>query len=67
MTVCAVEGIDACPMEGLKPIAIDTALQLNQKGLKSVLLLPVGYRDETDMFATFAKVRKTINETVIEL
>ena len=67
MTVCAVEGIDACPMEGFKPIAIDTALQLNQKGLKSVLLLPVGYRDETDMFATFAKVRKTINETVIEL
>ena len=67
MTVCAIEGIDSCPMEGFVPSAIDDALQLNQKGLKSVLLLPVGYRDETDLFAAFAKVRKSINETIIEL
>ncbi|MFG6687504.1 NAD(P)H-dependent oxidoreductase [Mariniflexile sp. HNIBRBA6329] len=67
MTVCAIEGIDSCPMEGFIPSAIDNALQLNHKGLKSVLLLPVGYRDETDMFAAFAKVRKSINDAVIEL
>ncbi|WP_308993365.1 NAD(P)H-dependent oxidoreductase [Mariniflexile litorale] len=67
MTVCAVENIDSCPMEGFSPEAIDKALQLNKMGLKSVLLLPVGYRDETDMFAGFAKVRKSINEAVIEL
>jgi nitroreductase len=67
MTVCAIEGIDSCPMEGFLPEAIDKTLQLNKMGLKSVLLLPVGYRDETDMFAIFIKVRKSINEAVIEL
>lgn len=67
MTVCALEGVDACPMEGFMPEAIDNALQLNKKGLKSVLLLPVGYRDESDMFASFTKVRKPISEAVIEL
>ncbi|HEX9600530.1 MAG TPA: NAD(P)H-dependent oxidoreductase [Mariniflexile sp.] len=67
MTVCAIEGIDSCPMEGFLPEAIDKTLQLNKMGLKSVLLLPVGYRDETDIFANFIKVRKSINEAVIEL
>lgn len=67
MTVCAMEGIDSCPMEGFIPESIDNTLKLNKMGLKSVLLLPVGHRDETDMFANFAKVRKPINEAVIEL
>ncbi|AXP82727.1 Putative NAD(P)H nitroreductase [Mariniflexile rhizosphaerae] len=67
MTVCAIEGIDSCPMEGFLPEAVDKTLQLNKMGLKSVLLLPVGYRDETDIFANFIKVRKSINEAVIEL
>jgi nitroreductase len=67
MTVCAIEGIDSCPMEGFIPDSIDKALKLNKMGLKSVLLLPVGHRDESDMFANFAKVRKPINEAVIEL
>ena len=67
MTVCAMEEIDACPMEGFKPEAIDSVLELHKKGLKSVLLLPVGYRSETDMFAGFSKVRKPMEETVIEL
>lgn len=67
MTVCAAEGIDSCPMEGFLPQALDVELKINELGLKSVLLLPVGYRDETDMFATLKKVRKAINDAVIEL
>ena len=67
MTVCAVEGIDSCPMEGFKPAEIDKALALDELGLNSVLLLPVGYRAEDDMFSTFKKVRKTVSETVVEL
>lgn len=67
MTVCAIEGIDACPMEGFLPQAFDKELQLTDRGLKSVLLLPVGYRDESDMFAGFKKVRKSVNEAVIEI
>lgn len=67
MTVCAIEDIDACPMEGFVPSKYDEILQLQQKGLKSVLLLPVGYRADDDMFAELKKVRKPISETVIEL
>ena len=67
MTVCAIEGIDACPMEGFIPKKYDKILNLKEKGLKSVLLLPVGYRAEDDMFAEFKKVRKSLKETIVEL
>ena len=67
MTVCAVEGIDSCPMEGFVPEAIDKALNLETMNLKSVLLLPVGYRAEDDMFSGFKKVRKQLSDTIIEL
>ncbi|MFI1773499.1 NAD(P)H-dependent oxidoreductase [Thalassobellus citreus] len=67
MTVCAVEGIDACPMEGFIPSKYDELLQLDKKGLKSVLLLPVGYRAKDDMFSELKKVRKPLEETIIEM
>ena len=67
MTVCAVEGIDSCPMEGFIPEKYDEILKLTKKGLKSVLLLPVGFRANDDMFADFKKVRKPIVNTIIEI
>lgn len=67
MTVCAIEGIDSCPMEGFVPSIYDDILNLKVLGLKSALLLPVGYRAEDDMFSGFLKVRKNIEDTVIEL
>ncbi|OEK08292.1 NAD(P)H-dependent oxidoreductase [Flavivirga aquatica] len=67
MTVCAIEGIDSCPMEGFLPEKYDEILKLGDKELKSVLLLPVGYRADDDIFADFKKVRKPIEEAVIEL
>ena len=67
MTVCAIEEIDSCPMEGFVADKFDEILKLKEKGLKSVLLLPVGYRADDDMFADFKKVRKPINESIIEL
>jgi len=67
MTVCAVEGIDSCPMEGFLPEALDKKLALDTHGLSSVLLLPVGYRADDDMFADFKKVRQPLSKTVIEL
>ncbi|MGR7813859.1 NAD(P)H-dependent oxidoreductase [Lacinutrix undariae] len=66
MTVCAVENIDACPMEGFIPNQFDDVLNLKAQKLKSVLLLPIGYRSEDDMFSTLKKVRKSVNDTVIE-
>ncbi|WP_194768450.1 NAD(P)H-dependent oxidoreductase [Tamlana sp. I1] len=67
MTVCAVEGIDSCPMEGFLPGDFDQILELDKRGLKSVLLLPIGYRADDDMFSGFKKVRKPLAEAVIEL
>ena len=65
LTVCALEGIDSCPMEGFSPEKYDEILNLKKQGLKSVLLLPVGYRAEDDMFADFKKVRKELPNSVI--
>lgn len=67
MTVCAMEDIDSCPMEGFMPEKYDELLSLKKEGLKSVLLLPIGYRAENDMFSDFKKVRKHISDSIIEL
>ena len=53
MTVCAIEQIDACPMEGFSSEDYDEVLQLKEKGLKSVLVMPIGYRHKDDMLADF--------------
>ncbi len=65
LTVCALEGIDACPMEGFDPEGYDTLLELKEKNLKSVLVLPVGYRSEQDGFAQMKKVRRGVDEVII--
>lgn len=65
MTVCALEGIDACPMEGFKPEKFDEVLELTDLNIASVLLMPIGYRADDDMFATFEKVRRSTENTVI--
>ena len=67
MTVCAIEKIDSCPMEGFNADKFDEILNLKKKNLKSVLLLPVGYRAEDDFMRKLNKVRKPIKDTVIEL
>lgn len=66
LTICAVEKIDACPMEGFVPSEYDKVLKLEDKGLQSVLIMPVGYRAEDDDFASLKKVRKPIEQAVIE-
>ena len=67
LTVCAIEDIDACPMEGFNPEKYNELLQLEKRGLNSVLVMPIGYRAKDDMFAEFKKVRKNVNESVYEL
>jgi nitroreductase/dihydropteridine reductase len=67
LTVCAMEKIDACPMEGFVPEAYDDLLELEKKGLTSVLVLPIGYRSKDDVFATFKKVRKEMDASIIEI
>ena len=67
MTVCALEKIDACPMEGFIAQKYDEILKLREQNLKSVLLLPVGFRAEDDFMSTLKKVRKPIDKTVIKI
>ncbi len=66
MTVCAIEGIDSCPMEGFIPKKIDEILNLKEKNLKSVLMLPIGIRAEDDIMSGMKKVRKPLKDMVIE-
>ena len=67
LTVCAVEKIDACPMEGFSPSGYDSLLSLNDKDLQAVLVMPVGYRAADDMFSSLKKVRKPLEEIIIDL
>jgi len=67
LTVCATEAIDACPMEGFEPEKYDKILGLDKLNLKSVLVLPVGFRAKDDMFSEFKKVRRPISDVIIEL
>ncbi|MFT5255195.1 MAG: nitroreductase/dihydropteridine reductase [Candidatus Paceibacteria bacterium] len=67
LTVCAIEQIDACPIEGFDTVQYDSYLNLTEIGLRSVLLLAVGQRDQNDIFASMPKVRRGVDEVVIEL
>lgn len=67
LTVCAIENIDSCPMEGFQPEKYDKLLGLDKRGLESVIVLPVGYRDESDFFINLKKVRRGIDELTIDL
>lgn len=67
MTVCALEKIDACPLEGFVPEKVDELLNLKVLNLSSVLLLPVGIRADDDIMSTMKKVRKPLNEMIITI
>ena len=67
LTVCATQEIDACPMEGFDPVAYDMYFKLKEQGLRSALVMPIGYRAEDDMFADMKKVRKDLKDSIIEI
>jgi len=67
MTVCAEERIDSCPMEGFNPVKFDDVLELEKMNLRSVLLLPVGYRADDDIMSSMKKVRKPLDQVIIDL
>jgi nitroreductase len=67
MTVCADQEIDSCPMEGFDPVKFDNILGLPELNLRSVLLLPVGFRAVDDFMSTLKKVRKPLNHVIIEM
>ena len=66
LTVCANEKIDSCPMEGFDPVEYDRFFKLKEQGLRSVLIMPIGYRASDDMFGAMKKVRKPLDQSIIE-
>ena len=60
--------IDTTPMEGFDTEKFDEILKLKEKGLKSVVLLALGYRDEeNDWNSKLKKVRIPKQEFAITI
>lgn len=58
--------VDSTPMEGFDNDALDELLGLRSKGLRSVVLMPIGYRDTTnDWLVNMKKVRIPKEDFVI--
>lgn len=65
LTAAAFEEVDATPMEGFDPDAVDEILGLREKGLRSCVLLPLGYRNaEEDWLVNLVKVRRSKEDLV---
>jgi nitroreductase len=68
MIAAAAEGVDATPMEGFDPAKVDEILGLSAKGLRSVILLPLGYRETgKDWLEKLPKVRRATADWAIEV
>jgi len=68
IVAAAEQKVDATPMEGFKPAELDQLLGLREKGLRSLTLLTLGYRDTAnDWLHGQKKIRRPIEELVIEL
>lgn len=65
LVAAAEQEVDSTPMEGFDPDAVDKILGLTERGLRSVVLLPLGYRDPAgDWLLPMKKVRKSLDKIV---
>lgn len=68
LIAAAFEEVDSTPMEGFDPAKLDDILQLRERGLRSVAILPLGYRaDEGDWLVTLKKVRRPLEQFATEV
>jgi nitroreductase len=68
LTAAAFEGVDSTPMEGFDPKAVDEILGLGARGLRSVVIMPLGYRDEAnDWLVNLKKVRRSNANFITEV
>ncbi|GEN67626.1 NAD(P)H-dependent oxidoreductase [Chryseobacterium rhizosphaerae] len=60
--------IDATPLEGFDNKAVDDLLNLPEKGLKSSVMMALGYKDEeNDWWGKLERVRRSNEDLFIEL
>lgn len=65
ISAAAFQGVDTTPLEGFDADALDEILGLREKGLRSCVMLPIGYRDvENDWLVNLKKVRKSKEDLV---
>ena len=68
LIAAAVQQVDSTPMEGFDPAKVDEILNLTERGLRSVVILPLGYRDEAgDWLANLKKVRRPREQFISEV
>jgi len=68
LVAAAFEGVDSTPMEGFDPVAVDQILSLKERNLRSVVILPIGYREaEGDWLVNLKKVRRPRQQLVSEI
>lgn len=64
----AMQEVDATPMEGFDAEALDALLGLQARGLRSVTILPLGYRQaDKDWLVNLKKVRRPKERFVTEI
>lgn len=67
LDVAALNNIDATPMGGFNPDAVDDILGIASDGFHSVVTMAVGFRSPDDVYSKMKKVRKTRQEFVKEI
>ncbi|MDB0011342.1 nitroreductase family protein [Crocinitomicaceae bacterium] len=68
IAAAAFEEVDSTPIEGFDPAALDKILGLREKGLRSCVILTLGYRDsDNDWLVNLKKVRKSREDLVTEI
>lgn len=68
MMAAAFEEVDCTPMEGFDPPAVDEILKLSERGLRSVVMLPLGYREaDKDWLVNLKKVRRPLEQFVTRI
>jgi len=65
LVAAATEEIDATPMEGFKPDAVDEILGLTVLGLHSAVAITLGYRDAANDYLSGAKKVRRASEKLI--
>jgi len=65
LIAAAEEQVDSTPMEGFDPNALDEILGLRARGLRSVVILPLGYREPAkDWLVNLKKVRRSVGNFI---
>ena len=65
LVAAAEQEVDSTPMEGFDSATVDKILGLKERGLRSVVIMPLGYRDvNADWLLPMKKVRKSHEEIV---